>query len=174
LPREPIFVSEKILFAESVPAGRAIKCLIAIAFFSVITISALVLTSDPKFTFFYTVMFLFMVMFPTLLYLNFRVLNIDIPGSHIVLRFGIGNRLVIPICEVVECEQIKASFSRYGGAGIRLGMDGSRAYVLFFGDAVKVTNKEGKAFVFSTRKADKVCSLIDSLTSRNSRTEVGS
>jgi hypothetical protein len=168
LPRESTFVSEKILFTESVPAGRAIKSLIAIAFFSVITISALILTSDPKFTFFYTVMFLFMVLFPILLYLNFRVLNIAITRSQIDLRYGLGNRMIISIGEVVECEQIKASFSRYGGAGIRLGMDGSRAYVLYFGDAVKLSSKEGKAFVFSTRKADKVCSLINSLTSRNS------
>jgi hypothetical protein len=135
------------------------------AFFAGLAIYALVVASDPKFNLFYIVMLLFTVLFPSLIYLNFRVLNITITRSHIGLRYGLGNRLVIRISEVVGCKQIRSSFSRYLGAGVRLGTDGSWAYIVYFGDAVKVSRREGKAIVFSTRKADEVCSLIDSLTS---------
>lgn len=150
MPRGTVLAGDKILYAESVAAGWLLKSLIAVAFFSGLAFVALAVTSDPKLTLFYTVMFLFTVLFPSLLYVSFRVLNITITGSQIDVKYGLGTRTIIPISEVVGCAKIKSGFSGYGGAGVRLGADGSWAYILYFGDAVRVTRKEGRAIVFST------------------------
>ena len=50
------------------------------------------------------------------------------------------------------------------GVGIRFGLDGSWAYNTDFGEAVKLTFKSGRPFVFSTRNPQKICNLIHELS----------
>jgi hypothetical protein len=53
------------------------------------------------------------------------------------------------------------TFGRYFGVGVRYGLDGSTAYTTSFANAVEVSPKVGRTFVFSSKNPDKVCEIID-------------
>jgi hypothetical protein len=164
--------NDKILYTESVHVGSAVKSLLVMMFLLGLAMGAVVIASGAEyvFTLFYAVTYLITILFLGMVYVSFRVLYITIAGSYIDLRYGFSTHTAIPMNEVVGFERIKTSLSKYGGAGVRFGTDGSRAYVLYFGDAIRVSRKVGRAVVFSTRRASEVCDLLSNLTSQNSLT----
>ena len=97
-----------------------------------------------------------------LVYLVFMRLDISIDPERIEVRFGI-IRKTIPIEEIVSCEPTHASFTVYGGVGIRYGIDGSMAFTTSFGDAVKIRKRRGRSFVFSTNRPFEVLEHINRL-----------
>ena len=82
-------------------------------------------------------------------------------NKKLLINYGIFNRKSILLEDIISCEKIKASFRRYGGIGVRYGSDGSWAYTTSFGDAVKIILTKGKPFVFSSKNAEKICSIIN-------------
>ena len=97
-----------------------------------------------------------------LVYLVLMRLDISIDSERIEVRFGI-IRKTIPIEEIVSCESTHASFTVYGGMGIRYGIDGSMAFTTSFGDAVKIRKRRGRSFVFSTNRPFEVLEHINRL-----------
>ena len=94
-----------------------------------------------------------------LLYLNFSRLVIRIDSNRIEVAYGI-IRKTIAIREITSCETSTAGFWVYGGVGIRLGVDGALAFTTSFGNAVRITRKTGRPFVFSTKRPDEVAKLV--------------
>jgi hypothetical protein len=95
------------------------------------------------------------------LYLNLRTLRIRLTESQLRVAFGVIGTSV-PLSEVLLVEPEKPSFWRYGGGlGIRWGWDGSVGYLMNYGDAVRVTRRRGRAFLFSTRNPETVIRIIE-------------
>ncbi|PVX25605.1 MAG: hypothetical protein CW716_07760 [Candidatus Bathyarchaeum sp.] len=99
--------------------------------------------------------------FILLLFLNYRGIKIQINSNNLSVKFGLFNNKSIKLDEIVACKTVKSSFSRYGGAGIRYGFDGSQAYTTSLGNAVEVTSKQGRIFVFSSNKPRDICQIIN-------------
>jgi hypothetical protein len=102
--------------------------------------------------------------FILLLFLNYRGIKIQINSNNLSLKFGLFNHKSIKLDEIVSCKTVKSSFSRYGGAGVRYGFDGSWAYTTSLGNAVEVTPKQGRTFVFSSNNPQQICKILNSKT----------
>ena len=98
------------------------------------------------------------------LYLNLRTMRIRVTGRELRVAFGvIGTD--IPLSEILLVEATRPSFWRYGaGLGIRWGFDGSVGYIMNYGDAVRVTRRRGRAFLFSTRDPESIVEIIQNET----------
>jgi hypothetical protein len=97
--------------------------------------------------------------FLLLIFWNFRGLRIQIRDDRLYLDYGLFNRKSFLLKEISSCKKTKA-FGRYLGVGVRYGIDGSMAYTTSFANAVEVTPKAGRMFVFSSRNPDKICEII--------------
>jgi len=96
------------------------------------------------------------------LYLIFSRLEITIDSNRVQVTYGIISKK-IPVREITSCVTTTAGFWVYGGVGIRLGSDGSLAFTTSFGNGVKITRKNGRPFVFSTKKPEEVAKVINTL-----------
>ena len=105
-------------------------------------------------------------LFIFLIYCNFRGLKITLTNNQLEVAYGIFNHKRIPLQKISGCEITKAIFRKYGGVGIRLGLDGSWAYTTDFGEAVKLVFQKGRPFVFSTRNPQEICNLINELSNQ--------
>jgi hypothetical protein len=90
---------------------------------------------------------------------NYRGLRIQIMNDRLSLNYGLFDKKSFLLKEIVSCKKTKA-LGRYLGVGVRLGLDGSMAYTTSFGNAVEVTPKKGRTFVFSSKNPDLICELI--------------
>jgi hypothetical protein len=97
------------------------------------------------------------------LFWNYRGISIQVSDDKIVVTYGLFNKKTIMLTNVVSCKPTKASLSRYWGVGVRYGSDGSLAYSTSSGDAVEVTQRTGRAFVFSTKNPHSICKIINTL-----------
>jgi hypothetical protein len=97
-----------------------------------------------------------------IVYLNFRKLDIRITSSSVNVAFGL-IRKEIPVENNVSCEPITTRIGVYTGNGIRIGGDGTLAFITWFGDAVKLHLRSGRPFVFSTNNQDKTIEIIHTL-----------
>lgn len=100
------------------------------------------------------------LIFILLLFVNFRGIKIQLTSNRLIVNYGLLNKKSIRFDEIESCRVMKASFGRYGGIGVRYGLDGSSAYTISFGKAVEITPKKGRMFVFSSNNPDKICELI--------------
>ena len=95
-----------------------------------------------------------------LILLNFSRLSIRVDSENIRIRYGI-IRKKFSWKEVASSEVIKADFGLYLGLGIRLGTDNSLAFTTSFGNAVRITRKNGSTFVFSTKNPTEISKIIN-------------
>jgi len=100
------------------------------------------------------------VAFVLFLFWNYKGIKIQVGNKKLVVNYGIFNRKSILLEDIVSCETIKASFKRYGGIGVRYGIDGSWAYTTSFGNAVKIIPRKGRPFAFSSNNAQQICGII--------------
>ena len=100
---------------------------------------------------------------------NFRGITIQISSEMLTIDYGLLNHKHVRLDDIVSCKQVKASFRRFGGVGIRYGLDGSWAYTTSFGNAVEIVPKKGKTFVFSSNQPEKICKIINMKTQTRSR-----
>lgn len=156
--------NDNLLYSEWVPIGKFVKTIISSVFvfsiFMVIIISAL----EPQVMVFLLIVLGGLWIVLLFMYRNYRGLQIILTKNQIEVKYGIFNHKIIPLKKIMSCETTKTTFKTYGGVGIRLGLDDSRAYNTDFGEAVKVTYQNGKPFVFSTKNPQKICNLINELT----------
>lgn len=91
---------------------------------------------------------------------NYRAIGIRVTRRQFEARYGVLHRTVIPLSEVTECLVTRANFGRYFGIGVRVGLDGSRAYTTSFGPAVEIRRRSGRPFVVSTDRPEELCRSI--------------
>ncbi len=155
-----------VVYVEWVPAGTLIKTLVG--FFSLLTLCVLFITIAVGVAFenpFLIVVLASPLAFVLFLFWNYRGIQIQVTNKELLANYGFFNRKRILIGDIVSCEPTKASFGRYGGIGVRYGIDGSWAYTTSFCDAVKIILRKGKPFVFSSNNPEEVCSIINQMKS---------
>lgn len=93
-------------------------------------------------------------------YLNFRTLVFEITDSRVKVAFGIFAK-EIPRSKILSCEPFELTFKNYYGYGIRLGVDGTKAYNTRNGTGVKMkVDGERLPVVVSVDNPAKVCLLL--------------
>jgi uncharacterized membrane protein YdbT with pleckstrin-like domain len=101
------------------------------------------------------------LIFILFLLVNFRGIKIKIDSEKLRVNYGLLNSKSIMLYEIDSCKVAKAPFNRFGGVGIRYGFDGSYAYTTSFGNAVEITPKKGRTFIFSTNNPDQICEFVN-------------
>jgi len=152
---------KNVVYEEWVAAGTLVKALVG--FFSLLIMCILLITivvgvaiQHP----FLIIVLSSVVAFDLFLFWNYRGIRIQVSNKKLLINYGIFNRKSIPLEDIISCETIKASFGRYGGIGVRYGIDGSWAYTTSFGNAVKIIPRRGRPFVFSSNNPEKICNII--------------
>lgn len=156
--------NEELLYKEWIPVGKFVKVLVLFLSLLIISIGIIITAFKPKELTFLGITFGVLSLFILLLYWNYRGLKITLTKNQLDVEYGIFNHKKIPIKKITRCELTKANFRKYGGVGIRFGLDGSLAYNTDFGEAVKLTFQYGRPFVFSTRNPQEICNLINKLS----------
>lgn len=153
---------ENVEYEEWVPAGALVKGLFAMVSLIIVFVTLAVFLFSEKLLAedILGVTFAWVVLaFLLLIFWNFRGLRIQIKNDRLHLDYGLFNKKSFLLKEITSCKRTKA-FGRYLGVGVRYGLDGSRAYTTSFANAVEVTRKVGRMFVFSSKNPDKVCEII--------------
>ena len=153
---------ENIEYDEWVPAGALVKGLFAMVSLIIVFVSLAVFLFSGKLSAedILGVTFAWVILaFLLLIFWNFRGLRIQIKNDRLYLDYGLFNKKSFLLKEITSCKKTKA-FGRYLGVGVRYGLDGSRAYTTSLDNAVEITPKLGRAFVFSSKNPDKVCEII--------------
>lgn len=156
--------NEELLYKEWIPVGKFVKVLVLFVSLLIISIGIIITAFKPKELTFLGIILGVLSLFILLLYWNYRGLKITLTKNQLDVEYGIFNHKKIPIKKITRCELTKANFRKYGGVGIRFGLDGSLAYNTDFGEAVKLTFQYGRPFVFSTRNPQEICNLINKLS----------
>jgi len=152
----------QVVYREWVPAGLFVKILVG--FVSLLTLCILLIIVATGYVFqnlFWIAVPTSVLAFLALLFWNYKGIRIQLNTEELLVNYGILNRKSITLEDIVSCEPTKASFRRYGGVGVRLGIDGSWAYTTSFGDAVKIILRRGRPFVFSSNNPEKICGIIN-------------
>ena len=102
-----------------------------------------------------------------ILFLNFRGIKIQLSSEELTVDYGLFNHKSIRMEDIVSCNLVKVSFRRFGGVGVRYGLDRSWAYTTSFGDAVEIVPKRGRTFVFSSNHPEKICQIINTKITAN-------
>ena len=152
---------ENLVYEEWVAVGTLMKALIGL--FSLL-ITCILLTTivvgvaiqHP----FLIIVLSSVVAFVLFLFWNYKGIKIQVSNKKLLVNYGIFNRKSIPLEDIISCETIKASFGRYGGIGVRYGIDGSWAYTTSFGNAVKIIPRKGRPFAFSSNNPQQICGII--------------
>jgi len=150
------------IYREWVSAGKLLKALVG--FFTVFIVSTLLIIIFVGVAFQYPLLIVVLssvVAFVLFVFWNYKGINIQVSNTSLFINYGIFNRKSIPLEDIVSCEPIKASFGRYGGIGVRYGVDGSWAYTTSFGNAVKLILQKGRPFAFSSNNPEKICNIIN-------------
>ena len=158
-----------IVFNEWVPAGslaKAIVAFVSLVIFSVLSITVItgVAFQNP----FWISVSVSVLAFLLLLFWNYRGMRIQVNKERLSVDYGLFNHKTIQLSDMVSCEPTKASFIKYGGVGIRLGLDGSWAYTTSLGHAVRIQRMSGRPFVFSTSTPEEVCNIVNQMRARKS------
>jgi hypothetical protein len=154
---------ENVEYSEWVPIGAIVKGLVVMLSSIVVfvTFAVFLLTESLLVEDIFGVAFAWVILVIILFVLwNFRGLRIQIKDDKLYLDYGLFNKKSFLLKEIVSCKKTKA-FGRYLGVGVRYGLDGSMAYTTSFANAVEVTPKVGRIFVFSSKNSDRVCEIIN-------------
>jgi hypothetical protein len=154
---------ENVEYSEWVPIGAMVKGLVVMVSSIVVfvTFSVLLLSENLLVEDIFGVAFAWVILgFILFVLWNFQGLRIEIKDDRLYLDYGLFNKKSFLLKEIISCKKTKA-FSRYLGVGVRYGLDGSMAYTTSFANAVEVTPKVGRMFVFSSKNPDRVCEIIN-------------
>ena len=153
---------ENVSYNEWVPTGDLVKILFVgfSAYIVIFTLAIFVFVEMSADTIFGLALGWGILAFILFLFWNYRGLKIQISSDKLLIVYGLFNRKTFWLKDIVSCKKTKASFGRYWGVGVRYGSDGSVAYTTSFGDAIEVTPKTGRTFVFSSKRPDEVCEVI--------------
>lgn len=150
-----------ILYFELVPAGRFVKATVGLVSLLFVFVFAIIIWVSvsiraPSLAAVVAIPMAFLMV----LYGNYRGIKIGITRKELAVHYGVLNRKRVQLSDIVSCEPTKANFGKYWGVGIRFGTDRSFAYSTSFGEAVKITLKKGRPFVFSSHNPEEICNII--------------
>ena len=150
-----------IIFNEKIPLNR--WTLIVLGIFIAILTPLLILqffavSIDPTLL----AVFGFMDLFFIIILLNFREQVTEIDSESINVSFGVMRKKIL-LGDLLACEPMQARLGVYSGNGIRVGGDGSLAFLVSMGDAVRLRRKFGRSFVFSTTMQVDLVKIINEL-----------
>ncbi len=159
-----IFDMEQAVYHEWVPTGAFVKVTIlsVVSAIAVLLMTLAVylhpLTTEGLVGFGVSLLTLALIL---VLSLNFRGIKIQISSERLAVDYGLLNHKHVRLDDIVSCNQVKASFRRFGGVGVRYGLDGSWAYTTSFGNAVEIVPKKGRTFVFSSNNPERICQIVN-------------
>jgi hypothetical protein len=110
---------------------------------------------------------LIIAFFLLLVLLNFAVLEVQVTEEAFTARYGIF-RMRIPSEQITEVEITTAPLLKYGGIGLRWGVDGSIAYTTSFGTAVRIERRTRRPFVVSTHRPQELIAALLQIKGYNS------
>ncbi len=152
------------VYQEWVPTGAFVKATILIVASSIVflllTLAVFLRPIDTEAVIGFGVSITTLV-FILILLLNFRGITIQVSSEKLTVDYGLLNHKSIRLDEIVTCKIVKASFRRFGGVGVRYGLDGSWAYTTSFGNAVEIVPTKGRTFVFSSSNPERICQLVN-------------
>jgi hypothetical protein len=148
------------IYVEWVPAGKLMKALVGLTCLVFSAILFIVITVGTPAIHFLILILGPVIVFLLLLFWNFRGINIQLSGKELLVHYGIFNRKSIPVADVVSCEPTRTFFRKYGGVGVRMGIDGSIAYATCLDNAVRLNLRKGRLFVFSSNSPKELCGII--------------
>lgn len=154
---------ENVIYSEWVPMGALVKGLM-VMFSTIIVFVSCVLVFEGRTSgedAFGLVFGWSVLAFVLFLFWNYRGLRIQIGAYKLTVDYGRFNQKVFLLKNIASCKRTTANFGRYWGIGVRYGSDGSVAYTTSFGDAVEVAPRTGRKFVFSSKRPDHVCQVIE-------------
>jgi len=85
---------------------------------------------------------------------------ISVSGGRQTAGYGLIKSRV-RLNNILYVEAVRPPFWRYGGLGVRLGLDGSVGYVVDYRRGVRVTRRRGMPIFFNTRNPERILQLID-------------
>ena len=151
----------QVIYREWVPAGLFVKAIVTFVIIVILCVlSTTVITGAAFQNPFWIILPASVTLFLLLLFWNYRGIKIQLNNINLFVSYGVFNRRIVRLEDIVSCEPIKASFGRYGGVGVRYGVDGSWAYTTSFGNAVKIIPRKGRPFAFSSKNPQKICNII--------------
>jgi len=159
---------ENLEYSEWVPAGTLVKGLFAMvsAIIVLVTLAVFLFSTELLVEDILGVVFSWVLLaFLLFVFWNFRGLRIQITDKRLYLDYGLFNKKSFLLKEIISCKKTKA-FGRYLGVGVRYGLDNSMAYTTSFANAVEISPKVGRTFVFSSKNPDKVCEIINKYSKR--------
>lgn len=153
-----------VVYTEWVPSGKLIKALVGSFSLLILCIVLIIIAAGAAIQHpFLIVVLVFSLALVLFVFWNYRGIRVKVTNKNLLVYYGFFNRKHISVADIMSCEPTKASFGKYGGIGIRYGTDGSWAYTTSLGDAVKITLRKGKLFVFSSNSPEKICSIINQM-----------
>jgi len=153
---------ENLEYSEWVPMGALVKGLFAMVSVIVVFVSFAIflLSAELLFEDVLGVAFSWAILAVLMLvFYNYRGIRIQITSERLTVNFGRLDKKSFLLKEITACKKTK-TFGRYLGIGVRYGLDGSMAYTTSLAEAVEVTPKEGRTFVFSTKNPDQICEIL--------------
>jgi energy-coupling factor transporter transmembrane protein EcfT len=153
---------ENAEYSEWVPAGALVKGLFGMVSLIIVfvTFAVFLFGEEPLVENILGVAFAWVILAILLLvFWKYRGLRIQIKDDKLSLDYGVFNKKSFLLKEITSCKKTRA-FRRYLGVGVRYGLDGSMAYTTSFANAVEVTPKVGRTFVFSSKNPDRVCEIM--------------
>jgi len=158
-----IFGMERVTYHEWVPTGMFVKVTVWVVGSSIVFLLLILaaflhpLTTEGLIGFGVSILTL---MFILILLFNFRGIKIQLSSEELIVDYGLFNHKRIGVDDIVSCNLVKASFRRFGGIGVRYGLDGSWAYTTSFSNAVEIVPKKGRTFVFSSNNPEKIWQIL--------------
>lgn len=155
----------EVMYSEWVPARRFVKALVGFISFLLLCVLLIaivvgVAVQNPLLI----AVLMSPLTFVLFLFWNYRGIQIQVTNKELSISYGFFNHKHIPISNITSCKHTKTPLWKYGGAGVRYRFtDHSWAYTTSFGDAVKIIQRKGKPFVFSSNNPEKLCSIINQI-----------
>jgi len=148
------------MYVEWVPVGKLLKALVGFLCSIFLCIVVVVMAVGNPAEAFVAPLLISIMGSVLLLFWNYRGLHIRVNREALRVQYGLLNRKSIALSDIVACQPTRASFRKYGGMGVRFGIDGSWAYTTSLGSAVRINPREGRSFVFSSNSPEEICALI--------------
>jgi uncharacterized membrane protein len=149
-------------YSEWISAGLFVKTMVTFVIIVVLCVLSITVITGVAFQNpFWIIISASVTLFLLLLFWNYRGIKIQLNNKDLLVSYGVFNQKSIRLEDIVSCETIKASFGRYGGVGVRYGIDESWAYTTSFGNAVKMIPRKGRPFAFSSNNPQKICNILN-------------
>ena len=159
--------NKDVVYSEWVPIHKAIIALFILVIMILVSVAITTSILEPQSMAITLPFCIVLTIFLILLAINFRGIKITITKVTIEVKYGLFSKKLFTFEDITSCEATEATFKNYIGIGVRVGFYSSLAYTTNFGEAVKLTNKEERLFVFSTRNSQEICEIIHPLLGKS-------